>query len=67
MDFHLPTVITGLEPDSRCSTEEIFGPVVTIHTFHSDEEVYIAIANNTDYGLAGSVWSKQRGMAVAEK
>ena len=64
--FIPPTVITGLEPDSRCSTEEIFGPVVTIHTFHSDEEA-IAIANNTDYGLAGSVWSKQRGMVVAEK
>jgi aminomuconate-semialdehyde/2-hydroxymuconate-6-semialdehyde dehydrogenase len=61
-----PTVITGLDPEARCSTEEIFGPVVTIHTFQSDEEA-IAIANNTDYGLAGSVWSKNRGRLVSEK
>ena len=51
-----PTVIEGLSPDSRCSTEEIFGPVVTLHPFGSEDEA-VAIANNTRYGLAGSVWT----------
>ncbi len=61
-----PTVITGLSHESRTATEEIFGPVVTIHKFDSDTEA-ISIANSTNYGLAGSVWSKSRGKSVAEK
>ena len=62
-----PTVIEGLSPDSRCSTEEIFGPVVTLHRFGSEEEA-VAIANNTRYGLAGSVWTSdlERGKRVSE-
>ena len=62
-----PTVIEGLSPDSRCSTEEIFGPVVTLHRFSSEEEA-VAIANNTRYGLAGSVWTSdlERGKRVSE-
>ena len=51
-----PVIIEGLSVNSRCSTEEIFGPIVTIHSFSSEQEV-ISIANNTDYGLAGSIWS----------
>ncbi len=54
--FLRPTVIDGLDHNSRTSTEEIFGPVVTIHRFESDDEA-IEIANSTEYGLAGSVWS----------
>ena len=61
-----PTVIAGLSHESRTATEEIFGPVVTIHKFETDEEA-IEIANCTQYGLAGSVWSKERGRTVAEK
>lgn len=61
-----PTVVAGLSHKSRTATEEIFGPVVTIHKFDSDEEA-IEIANCTDYGLAGSVWSKNRGRKIAEK
>tara|TARA_B100000886_G_scaffold107260_1_gene71607 strand:+ start:3710 stop:5089 length:1380 start_codon:yes stop_codon:yes gene_type:complete len=61
-----PTVITGLSHESRTATEEIFGPVVTIHKFDSDSEA-ISMANSTNYGLAGSVWSKSRGKSVAEK
>ncbi len=62
-----PTVIEGLSPDSRCSTEEIFGPVVTLHPFSSEDEA-VAIANNTRYGLAGSVWTGdlEKGKRVSE-
>lgn len=62
-----PTVISGLGVDSRCSTEEIFGPVVSIHRFSDDSEA-IEIANNTRYGLAGSVWTSDvgRGRMIAD-
>ena len=62
-----PTVVSGLKTDSRCSTEEIFGPVVTVHRFHDDEES-TRIANNTRYGLAGSVWTgdTSRGKKIAD-
>ena len=61
-----PTVIGGLSHTSRTATEEIFGPVVTVHRFETEEEA-IEMANCTQYGLAGSVWSKHRGREVAEK
>jgi aminomuconate-semialdehyde/2-hydroxymuconate-6-semialdehyde dehydrogenase len=65
--FHIEaTVITGLSHDSRTATEEIFGPVVTIHRFDSDAEA-VEMANCTDYGLAGSVWSKNRGEELAKQ
>jgi len=54
--FLRPTVVTGLPPTCRTSTEEIFGPVVTIHPF-DDEEEAVAIANGVQYGLAASVWT----------
>ena len=62
-----PTVIAGLAPESRCSTEEIFGPVVTLHSFKSEEEA-VEIANGTRYGLAGSVWTSdmEKGKRVSE-
>jgi aminomuconate-semialdehyde/2-hydroxymuconate-6-semialdehyde dehydrogenase len=62
-----PTVIGGLPVDSRCSTEEIFGPVVTIHRFETEQQA-VDIANNTRYGLAGSVWTSdlEKGRRVAE-
>ena len=62
-----PTVISGLAPESRCSTEEIFGPVVTLHSFNSEEQA-VGIANGTRYGLAGSVWTSDldKGKRVSE-
>jgi len=65
--FLRPTIIDGLDYTSRTSTEEIFGPVVTVHRFDTDEEA-IEIANSTEYGLAGSVWSAdaQRAHKLAQ-
>jgi aminomuconate-semialdehyde/2-hydroxymuconate-6-semialdehyde dehydrogenase len=60
--FLRPTVISGLSPDSRTSTEEIFGPVVTIHAFDTESEA-IQMANGVRYGLAASVWTHDLGRA----
>jgi aminomuconate-semialdehyde/2-hydroxymuconate-6-semialdehyde dehydrogenase len=54
--FVEPTVVTGLDPACRPMQEEIFGPVVTITPFSSEEEA-VALANGTPYGLAASVWT----------
>jgi aminomuconate-semialdehyde/2-hydroxymuconate-6-semialdehyde dehydrogenase len=66
--FLRPTLISGLSHLSRTAREEIFGPVVTIHRFSSDEEA-IEMANATDYGLAGSIWTgdTERGHSIAQK
>jgi aminomuconate-semialdehyde/2-hydroxymuconate-6-semialdehyde dehydrogenase len=55
--FLNPTVIVGLEENSRCLQEEIFGPVVTISKFTSEKEV-IEKANGVSYGLSATVWSQ---------
>lgn len=60
--FFEPTVVTGLSPNSRCSTEEIFGPVVTLHPFDTEDEA-LEIANGVRYGLAASVWTQNLARA----
>lgn len=54
--FVEPTIITGLGKDSRCVREEIFGPVVTVVPFDTEEEVLEQV-NDTHYGLSASVWT----------
>ncbi|MDF1695839.1 MAG: aldehyde dehydrogenase [Saprospiraceae bacterium] len=54
--YILPTIIEGLANDCRTNQEEIFGPVVTIMPFETDEEA-LALANGTSYGLSSTVWT----------
>ncbi|QWF82984.1 aldehyde dehydrogenase [Amycolatopsis sp. CA-230715] len=60
--FHEPTVFTGLGNDTRLCREEIFGPVVAIIPFDDDEEA-LRVANDTSYGLAAGIWTKDLGRA----
>ncbi len=55
--FVQPTLFTNASNDMRIAQEEIFGPVLTAIPFENDEDA-LKIANNTDYGLAGYVWTK---------
>ena len=66
--FVRPTVFSSVTPDMVIAREEIFGPVLVIMPYDTEEEA-IEIANGTDYGLAGGVWSSDpdRAKAVARR
>jgi aldehyde dehydrogenase (NAD+) len=64
--FVQPTVLTGVTPEMTVACEEVFGPVLAVMPFDTEEEA-VALANGTRYGLAGAVWTKNihRGHRVA--
>ena len=63
-----PTVFSDVTPDMTIAREEIFGPVLSLIPYDSEEEA-VAIANDTDYGLAAGVWSSdtERALSVARR
>jgi aminomuconate-semialdehyde/2-hydroxymuconate-6-semialdehyde dehydrogenase len=63
-----PTIYTGLPESARCVKEEIFGPVCHVAPFDAEEEA-VAMANDTQYGLAASIWTSdlKRGHRVAQQ
>ena len=58
-----PTVLTGLPAEGRVAREEVFGPVLAVHPFEEEREA-LAIANNTPYGLGGSIWTQDISRAL---
>lgn len=66
--FVQPTVYAGVAADSKLAQEEIFGPVLVTIPF-TDEDDAVRIANNTEFGLVGAVWTRDvaRGIRVAER
>ena len=66
--YYPPTVLTGVSPQSEMKHAEIFGPVAPVYRFDTDEQA-VAMANDTEYGLAAYVFTRdlKRGLAVAGK
>lgn len=60
--FLQATIIENLANDTRCNQEEIFGPVITLQAFDTDEEA-LALANDSDYGLATTIWTNHLARA----
>ena len=61
--FYPPTLFTNVQPSSTIAQVEIFGPVLVAMTFRTPSEA-VALANNTQYGLAASVWSESINLAL---
>ena len=61
--FFPPTLLTNVAPASTVAQEEIFGPVVVLLTFRTPDEA-VALANNTRYGLAASIWTENINTAL---
>ena len=61
--FYPPTLITDVEPSMEIVREEIFGPVLVMLTFRTPNEA-VEISNNTQYGLAASIWTENINLAL---
>jgi acyl-CoA reductase-like NAD-dependent aldehyde dehydrogenase len=66
MGYYIEPTIVRAKPTDRVSQEEVFGPFVSVTTFKTDEEA-LAIANGTEYGLGGGLWTRdlQRAHKIA--
>lgn len=62
--FYTPTLLTNVDPDSEIAQEEIFGPVLVVMAY-DDVDDAVQIANNSIYGLAGAVFSRDQDRALA--
>ena len=58
-----PTVVVAKSPSDKFMAEEIFGPVVTVYQFETEAEA-IELANGTEYGLSGSIWTRDMGRGI---
>ncbi len=66
--FYEPTLLAGVPRDARCFTEEIFGPVAPLFSFASEDEA-VALANDTEYGLASYVFTEdlKRALRIGDR